>query len=109
MAFERSRRDVLGNMWPTGVEFDQYRDVASTTGEWPAVGRMAAGRCVRASRGSLSWYSPTVDELKQQLARLSRTDALLCCARLNLVVSNGTYHDDLEKQRFAVQAIFLPE
>src|SRR5688500_16787670 len=46
---------------------------------------------------------PSVMELKQQLRKLSRTDALLWCARLNLVISNATEENLLHKQRFGVQ------
>jgi hypothetical protein len=49
---------------------------------------------------------PSVAELKRQLSFLSRTDSLLWCARLNLVVSNATHTDVLSKQRFGVQQFF---
>ena len=35
--------------------------------------------------------------------------ASLGLPRLNLIVSNGTYHDRLEKQRTAARIIFSPE
>ncbi|MDB5345617.1 MAG: hypothetical protein JWP89_3994 [Schlesneria sp.] len=49
---------------------------------------------------------PTIAEFKAQLALLSRTDALIWCARLNLVITNSTHHDRLVRQRFAIQQIF---
>lgn len=70
---------------------------------WPPVGAFIPADAV------FPGIQPTVDELKRQLACLSRTDALLWCARLNLIVSNGTYHDRLEKQRTAARIIFSPE
>lgn len=48
----------------------------------------------------------TVEELRVQLAKLSRTDALIWCARLNLVVTNATHHDHMVKQGFAIRMIF---
>jgi hypothetical protein len=52
---------------------------------------------------------PTAGELKKLLTRLSRTDSLIWCARLNLIVSNATHQDHLVKQRFAINTIFSPE
>ncbi len=46
---------------------------------------------------------PTVEALIEQLAMLSRTDALLWCARLNLVISNSTHQDNLAKQKFGIK------
>ncbi|MBA3315813.1 MAG: hypothetical protein H0T47_21310 [Planctomycetaceae bacterium] len=48
----------------------------------------------------------SVEELTKQLRRLSRTDALIWCARLNLVVANATRGSRLEQQRFGIQQIF---
>lgn len=50
--------------------------------------------------------TPTVTELKDNLSNLSRTDALIWCAKINLAVSNATHHDSLAKQGFAVKTIF---
>lgn len=45
----------------------------------------------------------TEGTLKSLLSTLSRTDALLWCARLNLIVSNPNYHDQFKKQLYCLQ------
>jgi hypothetical protein len=51
----------------------------------------------------------TADELKKQLSRLSRTDGLILCAKLNLIISSSAYQTPLEKQQIAIQAVFSQE
>ncbi|MGD9722510.1 MAG: hypothetical protein AB7O59_13475 [Pirellulales bacterium] len=50
----------------------------------------------------------TPTELIQQLAKLSRTEALIWCARLNLVVSNATWSDVISRQAYCIKAVFSP-
>jgi hypothetical protein len=47
--------------------------------------------------------------LKNLLPAISRTDALIWCARLNLVVSNPSYENRLAKQRYCVANFFSAE
>jgi hypothetical protein len=51
----------------------------------------------------------TKENLEVLLAHLSRTDALFWCARLNLIVSNPSYPDHLNKQRYGLHNFFSQE
>jgi hypothetical protein len=52
---------------------------------------------------------PTAQTLKSLLSSLSRTDALFWCARLNLIVSNPCYEDQLNKQRYCLETFLSIE
>jgi hypothetical protein len=52
---------------------------------------------------------PNIETLERLLKQLSRTDALFCAARLNLVLSNPTYHSRINKQRYCVNNFFFKE
>jgi hypothetical protein len=45
-------------------------------------------------------------ELRSVIRKLSRTDALFWAARLNLILSNPSYHDENKKQAYAIANFF---
>jgi hypothetical protein len=50
-----------------------------------------------------------LETLKALLKELSRTDALIWCARLNLIISNSANHDEHGKQAYGIWNFFTRE